>query len=980
MLGGARQIPVGWVATCLFAVIAVVAGGAGYWFYQQETETIKRQKCAELQAIGDLKSDQIVAWRQERLWDVTLHSKDVFMRNAIAEWRRNADSDAIKSYIVQRLEMVCGHYNYQNALLADPERGLLFSLDPRVTHLEPETKALVLQVLASGAAAFGDMFRCPHCNQVHLDVAAPILDDAERPVAALVLRSDPEAYLYPLIQSWPLPSRSAETLLTRRDGDDVLFLNDLRHRPDCALALRIPLSRKEVAAVQAALGRIGTFEGRDYRGVAVLADIRPVPDSPWFLVAKVDAAEIFAEARYRGLMILLVVMLGIALTAGAMALLFNNRERRLYQRLYAGERERRNRLEEIRAILYGIGDGVIATDAAGCITRMNPAAESITGWNESEALGRPLDEVFRIINEDTRAEVENPVARVLREGQIVALANHTMLISKDGTERPIADSGAPVYDETGAIIGVALVFRDQSAERATEAERRRLSMAVEHAAEAIVVTDQTGEIQYVNPAFERITGYSRAEAIGQTPRILKSGKHDAGFYKRMWDALTRGEVWTGRFTNRRKDGNLYEEEKTISPVVDEEGKIVNYVAIGRDVSDRVSLERRLRQAQKMEAIGALAGGIAHDFNNVLAAIIGYGQMADSALPADSPLHRDLGQVLTAAERARQLVHQILTLGRQEEQDRQPVELGLVVQEAIKLLRPSLPSTIEIQTHINQDAGLVFADPTQMHQVIMNLCTNAYHAMQTSGGVLKVSVDAFEADAQFVQSRPGLHEGPYVLLSVSDTGCGMDAETLERIFDPFFTTKPKGEGTGLGLATVHGIVSAHGGVVYAYSQPGKGSTFHVYLPRSDLVMAGEPLPMEPVRGGHERILVVDDEPPLAQLMEAMLKRYGYDVITMASATEALAAFQKSPYLFDLLISDFTMPKLTGDQLAAEVRRVRPELPVIVMTGFADDALRERLIQSGITVLLTKPISAEKIAKAVREALDKRPDTVTHNRRI
>ena len=720
MLGGARQIYRGWAQVCFFVAAAALVSAGGCWFYQQENRAIKRQKYAELHAIAGLKADQIAAWRQERLWDVSLHSKGVFIRKAIVEWMGNADNDTLKADFIEWLEMVCRHHDYQNAFLADPEGRLLFSLDPRVTHLEPETKALMVQVVASGAAAFGDMFRCHHCNQAHLDVAAPILDEAERPVAVLVLRSDPEAYLYPLIHAWPVPSGSAETLLVRRDGDDALFLNPLCHSDAPALSVRIPLSQTDVPAVQAALGGFGTFEGRDYRGVAVLTDIRPVPDSPWFLIAKVDAAEIFAEARYRGMMILLVVVLGIALTAGAMALLFNNRQWRLYQRLYASEREERNRLEEIRATLYGIGDGVIATDAAGRVTRMNPAAESITGWNEAEALGRPLEEVFRIINEDTRAAVESPVARVLREGQIVGLANHTLLIARDGTERPIADSGAPVRDETGAIIGVALVFRDQSAERATEAERRRLSMAVEYAAEAIVVTDPAGVIQYVNPAFERITGYSRTEAIGQTPRILKSGKHDAAFYARLWETISSGEVWTGRFTNRKKDGGIYEEEQTISPVADDEGKVVNYVAIGRDVSDRLSLERRLRQAQKMEAIGMLAGGIAHDFNNVLSAIIGYSQMADSSLSADSPLHRELGQVLAAAERARQLVHQILTFSRQSEQKRQPVELGLVVKEALKLLRPSLPTTIDIQTHIEMDAGLVLADPTQMHLSLIHI--------------------------------------------------------------------------------------------------------------------------------------------------------------------------------------------------------------------------------------------------------------------
>ena len=363
------------------------------------------------------------------------------------------------------MESIRTSYGYENVIVAGRDGRILFSLNPRLTVLDASAKQLVAQAISSRDAVFGDLFRCPTCNQVHLDVAAPILDPDKRPVAVLILRTDPEQFLYPFVQSWPTPSRSAETLLVRRDGDDVLFLNKLRHRPDPALTLRIPLSRSDIPAVRAALGKTGAFEGRDNRGVEVLAEILPVPGSPWFMVAKVDADEILAEARYRGRFILLFTALSMLVTGAMAAFVFSFRQKTLYQNLYRAEQQRRQVEEEIRATFYSIGDGVISTDAAGRVTRMNPVAEQLTGWSEAEALGKPSEQVFHIVNEETRAEVENPVVRVMRDGMVVNLANHTLLIARDGTERPIADSGAPIRDEEGQVTGAVLVFRDQTDER-----------------------------------------------------------------------------------------------------------------------------------------------------------------------------------------------------------------------------------------------------------------------------------------------------------------------------------------------------------------------------------------------------------------------------------------------------------------------------------------------------------------------------------
>ncbi|NIA15878.1 MAG: response regulator [Nitrospiraceae bacterium] len=501
-----------------------------------------------------------------------------------------------------------------------------------------------------------------------------------------------------------------------------------------------------------------------------------------------------------------------------------------------------------------------------------------------------------------------------------------------------------------------------------EAELRRLAVAIDQAAEIIIVTDPEGAIQYANPAFEQVTGFSREEVEGQNPHILKSGKQDRAFYEELWNTISNGEVWSGHFTNMKKDGSLYEEDATISPVRDGSGRIINYVAVKRDVTEQATFERRLRQAQKLEALGTLAGGIAHDFNNLLAAIIGYGEMAAERLAGGSPEQRDLDQALSAAHRAKNLVRQILTFSQQREQERQPVHLHLIVGEALELLRPSLPTTIEIQCTLDKNCGPVNADPTQMHQIIMNLCTNAYHAMKETGGVLSVGLALVKADGDLVDLRPSLPEGVYAKLTVKDAGHGMDGETTERIFDPFFTTKDEGEGAGLGLSTVHGIVKACGGTIAVDSEPGRGTTFDVYLPCAETATKEEKIDDGPIQGGTERVLVVDDEETLAELIGRQLQVLGYDVTVRTSSVEALQDVCARPHHFDLIIIDDIMPKMTGRQLIREGRRFRKDIPVISISGADEETSSEEAEKSGIRMFLKKPFSHRVLASAVRNVLN------------
>lgn len=390
----------------------------------------------------------------------------------------------------------------------------------------------------------------------------------------------------------------------------------------------------------------------------------------------------------------------------------------------------------------------------------------------------------------------------------------------------------------------------------------------------------------------------------------------------------------------------------------------------RETTTRKLLEGKLQQAQKMEAIGILAGGIAHDFNNILGVMIGYTELIASEWATTHPLQAHLQEILTAGKRAKALVQQILTFSRRNDQKRQPLHLHQLVNETLKLLRASLPSTITFETHISLQSGAILADPTQMHQVLMNLCTNAEHAMRQAGGTLEVALEAMDVNERLAAQYASLKPGPHVCLTVRDTGHGMTPDVCARIFDPFFTTKKEGDGTGMGLALVHGIVTSHGGAITVTSAPGQGSLFTVYLPQLVEMPVRDTLPKGTLPYGQGTILFVDDEAALAQVADTILTRLGYTVTTCTNSEEALATFQATPDQFDLVITDQTMPGLTGENLAKALRQIRPQLPIILCTGFSHVMTPEKAQGLQLDAFLMKPLTMRGLGQAVQYVLARR----------
>jgi PAS domain S-box-containing protein len=523
-----------WTLFALFACAAVVFCGGGWLLNRKQFTDVRRTRYEALAATTTLKARQIANWRRDRLEDAESVTGDPFLAAAVEKWLIHRDDPLLSAQLLTRLRSMQARDSYRTASLVAPNGDLLLASDERQQALHAPARQLVAGAVQAGGAVFGDLARESASAEIRIDVAAPVLNRERHAIAVLILSSTAQSSLFPLVQSWPTPSATAETILVKREGDDLVYLNPLRHVTAPPMSIRRPVTATQVAGVRAVLGQTGVVQALDYRGVEVLADARPIPGSGWFLLAKVDTSEILAEARYRRNAIAGFALAAILVTALLLAVLMYAQRHHLYESLYVTERRRRQALEEMRATLRGIGDAVISTDAAGRVRHMNPVAEALTGWPEAEARGRPLEEVFRIINETSRATVESPVPHVLRDGQVVGLANHTLLIARDGVERPIADSGAPVRDAANRIMGVVLVFRDQTAERAAQmalqASERFTRSVLDAQPQSIAIIDEAGTIVAVNRTWREFAAANDglAERIGGGVNYLEVCDHAAG--------------------------------------------------------------------------------------------------------------------------------------------------------------------------------------------------------------------------------------------------------------------------------------------------------------------------------------------------------------------------------------------------------------------------------------------------------------------
>ena len=625
--------------------------------------------------------------------------------------------------------------------------------------------------------------------------------------------------------------------------------------------------------------------------------------------------------------------------------------------------------QEWQETFNAITDGVCIIDkATGRILQCNRGMTGLLKKSYSEITGRSCCELVHGSAEPIK---KCPLVRMWNtrrsETAVVQMGEKWLQIKVD-----------PVINNKGQLVGAVHVASDiterKNADEALQESEKKFRLAFANAQDAILWTDmESGAIINCNKAAEELFGKARVQIVGRQYTALgfddKSERIRALFTEPGPDQKNSVEVEIPTASGDRKTVTI-----AVSTMLVERKEIVQ--AIIRDITGRkkaekekIDLEVQLSQKQKMEAIGTLAGGIAHDFNNILAAMQGYVELSLEDLPEDAAVRDNLEQVLSCGNRAAKLVRQILTFSRKDQQEKGVLQISSIVKEVLKMLRSSLPATIKIRRKIEADSSLVLADPTQLHQVLVNLCTNASHAMREAGGLLEVSLTDVNFESETKVGDESLPRGPYVKLSVSDTGCGMEKEVMERIFEPFFTTKKVGEGTGLGLSVVHGIVKSHNGAIAVDSTPGKGSTFDIFFPRVESNEVQAPESSEPATPKQEVILLVDDEEVMVDVTKQILERLGYSVVATTSSIVALEAFQEEPDEFDLVITDQTMPNMTGTQLARELIAIKPDIPVILCSGYPENVNLEEVQSIGIKKFITKPISKQDIAALIREVLDR-----------
>jgi PAS domain S-box-containing protein len=609
-------------------------------------------------------------------------------------------------------------------------------------------------------------------------------------------------------------------------------------------------------------------------------------------------------------------------------------------------------------------------DVAGNVQRFNKAAEDISGYTRSEVEGKHWS---LLVPQERYANVWEEFSRITLRGGVPGVFENP-IVTKHDEDRQILWKNS-VVREGDDIVGTISFGIDITERKRAEESQARLVTAVEQSIDTIVITDANGTILYANPAFEKTSGYTRKEAVGQNPRILKSGRHDAEFYHQIWAVLGRGEVWSGRLINKKKDGTLYEEDATISPVRDAAGKVVNYVAVKRDITHEAQLEAQLRQSQKMDAVGQLAGGVAHDFNNMLAIIRGNAElllMDEAQFSAEAKV--GLEHVVEASERAANLTRQLLAFSRKQVLQPQPLVLNEVIANLTKMLKRVIGENIDLQCHYAALLPYVQADTGMMEQVILNLVVNARDAMP-QGGQLRVTTEQTRLDEAHARLNPEARAGEFVCLGVSDTGTGIALDVLPRLFEPFFTTKEVGKGTGLGLATVYGIVKQHQGWIEVFSQVGEGSTFKVFLPSVPTparLAAATDTELE-VRGGTEVILLVEDDHAVRSTARRVLERKGYTIREATNGREALEQWHRHAGEIALLLTDILMPEeMTGRDLAQRLLEQMPGLKVIFMSGYSADLMGKNtdFIRKSRSRFLQKPCSSRTLLETVRRCLDEK----------
>lgn len=931
--------------------LAAVAGVA-LLYYLGHSEELKRQQQDALLAISDVKVSELATWLRERRGDAEVILSNPMIAGPV-ERALGGEPEAARE-LRDWLQTVARDSDYSDAFVLDRNgREVLAARNRELQVPPPQLAAAVAEANRTGRVAMSDLHRDADSGQIHMDLAIPIrrAGAGTAPIGTIVLQIDPNRFLYPFVQSWPTPSESAETLLVRRDGDQVLFLNELRHQKNTALRFRLPLSQPHLPAALGALGHEGLVDGNDYRGVPVLAVVRPVPGSNWILVTKVNKQEVYRPIRESGRWVIITAGLVFAGLGLGVLLLFRHEQASFYRRQYEAELQRKVLEHHYEHLSRLANDIFLLMDVSGKIVEANDRAVSSYGYDR--------DELLQLNIRDLRAPETLPAL----DGQWETVARGSGLVfetvhrRKDGSTFPVEVSSRRIEVE-GAGYHQSIIRDITERKRDEEALRQahdKLQVLIETCPAAIMVVDLERRVQLWSPAATSMFGWSEAEVLEQPLPIVPEEERASS--EELLERARNGESVLDFETRRRtKNGEIRDVSIWTAPLRDAQGAIAGYFELCNDITDRKRLDEQLRHTQRLESIGLLAGGIAHDFNNILTSVLGYASLAREDLAPGDRILPYVEAVIQGAERAADLTMQLLAYAGKGRFVVESVNLSELTREMSRLLLGSIPRNVELRLELDGATPFIEADRSQMQQLIMNLAINAAEAIGDNAGVVRVTTTA-------CAELPGLTEGTYACLEVSDNGCGMDESTQSKIFDPFFTTKMMGR--GLGLSAVAGIVRAHRGAIKISSEPGKGTTFRVLLPAGKApVLRPEPSLAvgRPERG---TVLVVDDEPTILAVAQDALQRCGWAVLLAANGKEAIKLVDGHAELTVVLL-DMTMPVMSGEATLQAIRSRRATLPVVLCSGYSEMEAARRFSSDHVSGFLQKPFTADRLVAKLAEA--------------
>lgn len=947
----------------LFFLCVLALGGGGVLYYQDQRDIYRRQAESELRAVSDAKLSLISQWVTERSGDlqvVTAPPMLDLIEKAVAEPK----DPAVQTALTQFGQAISEGYHYSNFVVLNSAGQVVFSLAADTEHLVSAIERYRSQLLKQSGIVVTQPLYLPNGDVriAFLRAAGPPESGGDhRPICAFEF--DPRSFWRSSIQDWPRPSRSAEVLIVAREGSRVVFQSDLRYRQGASYDFALPLDDTSSPAVMAVRGVEGLVRGIDYRGVPVLAYLRKVPETPWFLVAKIDAEEVDEVVRANawktgGVVSLLLLALGTTL-----AMIWRHQREKDVRRLYESEL----RLKRSQVILEKLQDSGVIAIAHAEPDRIIDATDSflaLIGYSKEDLATGALN--WKALVEGGSDGSDDPFTPGIEK---VAL-HEIRLRKKDGTLVPVLFGGAVVRTAPNPLCAllVADLSSRKTAESALKERGRMLALAAQMA--QIGYFEVRGDPQKLAWSDElyRIFGMSR-ESFVPTLENIHDFVHpdDRGRDQDLARQISDAEpVLEGEFRIVRPDGDIRTARYKLEVEPGYDGRAAHVFGVVQDVTEAKHLEEQWLEAKKMEAVGRLAGGIAHGFNNLLTIIFGFTELTLRKLGEDDPLRKGVEQIRKAAQRASSLTSQLLVFGRKELFSPRSVEMNEIVQESEGLLRYLLPENVHLEVVPSETPLWLKADRERLIQALVELGTNARDVL-SGGGDIAIRVAQVEVDAARASRSPALKPGSYVAVSVADNGPGMDDETRSKIFEPFFTVRRRTGIDGLGLPLVQSIVAQCGGVISVESRPGKGTEFEILLPTSSPEPAAEEAPrnLEQEASASWTILLVDDEEAIRALVYEVLTSRGFRVLTAPDGEAALRVASEEKGRIDVLVTDVVMPKVNGRQLAEFLRRSRPDLRVVYMSGFTDDVIQQQGVIGAGDSYLQKPFSGERLIAALEQ---------------